>query len=241
MKPLKSIVLPILIMSTTLVSAQWGKWEKVKGNGDITTIARSTGDYDGLKAQGSMDFKLVPGSEGKITIKGDSNLMKYIKTEVKNNILVVKVKDGVNLKPTKSILITVPYKDISYVSLAGSGDVFNEGTINSDDFDVALVGSGDVILNISSQSTQSSLAGSGDIELKGTAYNLKTSVNGSGDFEGSRLECTNVDATVSGSGDISIVCTGKLKARVSGSGDIVYSGNPTNKDTKVLGSGNISN
>ncbi|WP_431157979.1 head GIN domain-containing protein [Winogradskyella poriferorum] len=241
MKPLKSIVLLALIMSTSLASAQWGKWKKVKGNGDITTITRSTGDYDGLKAQGSMDFKLVPGSEGKITIKGDSNLMEYIKTEVKDNKLVVKVKDGINLKPTKSILITVPYKDISHVSLAGSGDIFNEGTIKSNDFDVALAGSGDIILNISSQSTQSSLAGSGDIELKGSTTNLKTSVAGSGDFDGSRLESTNVDAAVSGSGDISVVCNGKLKARVSGSGDIVYSGNPTNKDTKVSGSGDISN
>ena len=38
-----------------------------------------------------------------------------------------------------------------------------------------------------------------------------------------------------------MVCNGKLKARVSGSGDISYSGNPTNKDTKVSGSGDISN
>ena len=188
-----------------------------------------------------MDFVLVPGTEGEITIKGDSNLMEYIKTEVKDNKLVVKVKDGINLKPTKTILITVPYKEISSVSLAGSGDISNEGTINSNNFGVALAGSGDIVLNISAESTESALAGSGDIELKGKTTNLKTSVAGSGDFDGSRLESTNVDAAVSGSGDVRVVCNGKLKARVSGSGDITYSGNPTNKDTKVSGSGDISN
>ncbi|MCA0131638.1 head GIN domain-containing protein [Winogradskyella alexanderae] len=241
MKQLKSFVLITLLLSTTVSCAQWGKWKKIKGNGEITTISRTTGDYDGLKAQGPMDFKLVPGTEGKITIKGDSNLMEYIITEVKDNKLVVKVKDKANLKPTKSILITIPYKDISQVSLAGSGDIYNEGIIKAKDFDVALAGSGDVILNISATSTQSSLAGSGDIELKGNSTNLKTSVAGSGDFDGSRLESINVDASVSGSGDVSVVCNGKLKARVSGSGDITYSGKPTSKDTKVSGSGDISN
>ncbi|WP_431159553.1 GIN domain-containing protein, partial [Winogradskyella poriferorum] len=69
-------------------------------------------------------------------------------------------------------------------------------TIKANDFDVALAGSGDIILNTSSQSTQSSLAGSGDIELKGSTANLKTSVAGSGDFDGRRLESTNVDPAV---------------------------------------------
>ena len=35
--------------------------------------------------------------------------------------------------------------------------------------------------------------------------------------------------------------SGELKVRVSGSGDVTYSGNPTNKDTKVSGSGSVSN
>ncbi|WP_411895667.1 head GIN domain-containing protein [Winogradskyella sp. A2] len=238
MKPLKSIALITLLLSTTLSCAQW---KKVKGNGEITTISRSTSSYDGIKAAGPMDFILVPGSEGEISIKGDSNLMDYIKTEVKDNKLIVKVKDGINLKPTKTVIITIPYKDISQVSLAGSGDVMNEGTINAEDFKVALAGSGDIVLNISTESTDSSLAGSGDIVLKGNTGDLDTKVAGSGDFDGSRLESTNVNAAVSGSGDISVVCNGKLKARVSGSGDISYSGNPTNKDTKVSGSGDISN
>jgi hypothetical protein len=238
MKPLKSIALITLLLSTTLSCAQW---KKVKGNGDITTVSRSTSSYDGIKAAGPMDFILVPGSEGEISIKGDANLMEYIKTEVKDNKLVVKVKNGINLRPTKNIIITIPYKDISHVSLSGSGDVYNEGIIKADNFDVALAGSGDVTLNISAESTESSLAGSGDIVLKGSTTNLDTKIAGSGDFDGSRLESTNVNAAVSGSGDINIVCNGTLKARVSGSGDITYSGKPTSKDTKVSGSGDISN
>jgi hypothetical protein len=37
-----------------------------------------------------------------------------------------------------------------------------------------------------------------------------------------------------------VFCTENLKARVAGSGDINYKGNPKTKDTKTAGSGDIS-
>lgn len=237
MKLLKSLTVIALLLSVATTHAQW---KKIKGDGNITTTTRNTGDYDGLKAAGPMDFKLVQGTEGQITIEGDSNLMQYIITEVKDGKLVVRSKKGVNLKPTKTIVVTVPYQSISSVSLAGSGDVENSGTIKADDFKVALAGSGDIDLKVDADSLESSIAGSGDIQLSGSTGSLETKIAGSGDFDGSSLDSKNVDVKVAGSGDVNVVCNGTLKVRISGSGDVKYSGNPTSKDTKVSGSGSIS-
>ena len=238
MKLLQSITVLAFLLSTTVSCAQW---KKVKGDGNITTITRSTGSYDGLKAAGSMDFKLVKGKEGEISIKGDANLMEYIITEIKSGKLVVKTKNGVNLKPTKSIIVTVPYESIASVSLSGSGDVENSGTIAAEDFEVSLAGSGDINLKVNSNSIESSIAGSGDIALRGSTTNLEAKIAGSGDFDGSNLNSKNVEVKVAGSGDANVVCNGELKVRISGSGDVNYSGKPTSKDTKVSGSGSISN
>lgn len=237
MKLLKSLTVIALLLSVTTTHAQW---KKIKGDGNITTTTRNTGDYDGLKAAGPMDFKLVQGTEGKITIEGDSNLMEYIITEVKDGKLEVRSKKGVNLKPSKTIVVTVPYQSISSVSLAGSGDVENSGTIKAGDFKVALAGSGDIDLNVDTDSLESSIAGSGDIQLSGSTGNLETKIAGSGDFDSSDLDSKDVDVKIAGSGDANVVCNGALKVRISGSGDVKYSGNPTSKDTKVSGSGSIS-
>ena len=43
-----------------------------------------------------------------------------------------------------------------------------------------------------------------------------------------------------GSADIKVTATEMIKARVSGSGDIRYKGNPKKIDTKTSGSGDIS-
>ena len=241
MKLLKSVTCIVFLLSTTLSCAQWGNGKKVKGDGNVTTINRSTKSYDGVKAAGPMDFELVQGSEGEIIIKGDSNLMEYIITEVKDNKLVVKTKDGYNLRPSQTILITIPYESISSVSLAGSGDIENSGTITSDEFKVSLAGSGDINLNVESKNLESAIAGSGDIKLKGSTNNLTTKITGSGDFDGKELNSTNVTAKITGSGNANVVCNGELNARITGSGDVKYSGKPTNKDTKITGSGSVSN
>ncbi|MCO4821981.1 MAG: DUF2807 domain-containing protein, partial [Flavobacteriaceae bacterium] len=55
------------------------------------------------------------------------------------------------------------------------------------------------------------------------------------------LQSNHTEASVAGSGDIEIVSNKSLKARVSGSGDIEYKGNPDKEDSKVSGSGSISN
>lgn len=238
MKFLKSITVLILLFCVSTSNAQW---KKKKGDGNITTITRTTGDYDGLKAAGPMDFKLVEGKEGNITIKGDANLMEYIITEVRDGKLVVKTKKGVNLKPTKTIEVTVPYESINHVSIAGSGDIDNSGTIKADDFEASIAGSGDINLNINAGTVESSISGSGDIELSGSAKNLKVKIAGSGDFEGNSLKSVNVNVKIAGSGGADVVCNGDLKVRIAGSGDVKYSGNPTNTDTKVSGSGSVSN
>jgi hypothetical protein len=224
----------------TTTYAQWGK--SIKGNGKITTVTRNTSDYDGIKCAGSFDYILVSGEEGNIKIEGEENLLEYIITEVKDNNLIVKVKDHVNIKTSmrKTIKITIPFKDISKISLAGSGDLWNDDLITCENLDVSLAGSGDVILNVNTTYIKGSLAGSGDLTLKGNTNNLKAEVAGSGDFHGLELQSKNTEVSVAGSGDAKVVSTESIKARVSGSGDITYKGNPEKEDTKVAGSGRIS-
>ncbi len=232
----------VLIIAMFLIAAtSYAQWSKsVKGNGNVTTVNRTTSDYDGIKCAGNMDFKIVSGKEGHITIKAEENLIDYIITEVKDNNLVVKMKKGINIKPRASkILITIPFKDISKVSLAGSGDLWNENVITANNLDISIAGSGDVTLDIEATSTKASLAGSGDLRLKGNTNKLVTKLAGSGDIHGFELQANDTEASVAGSGDIKIVSNKTLKARVAGSGDIVYKGNPTT-DTKVSGSGSIS-
>lgn len=243
MKTLIKKQFALVFLACLFISTSHAQWKKVKGNGKSTTVTRTTSDYSVIKCSGSMDFILVKGTEGQIILDGDENLLEYIITEVKDDVLKVKVKDGINLKTsyTNSIKITIPFEEVSKIALSGSGDLYSKDTVTTSALAVALAGSGDITLNIKTDSVESALSGSGDITLKGSTENFESKVAGSGDFHGFDLEANNTEVYVSGSGEAKVVSNKMLKARVSGSGDITYRGNPEKEDTKVAGSGSISN
>ena len=235
-----TILFAALCMTFTTY-AQWGK--KIKGNGKVVTIERSTGDYDGVAVSGWFDVNLVNGNEGNVTIKGEENLLEYLITEVRNDKLVIKPKKGYYLSPSSwksgGIEVTVPVKEIREVSLSGSGDIVGKTALNADIFTASMSGSGDITLDIDANDLDVSLSGSGDINLEGSANDLDISISGSGDVKAYELKAKNVTANVSGSADIKVTATESLNAKVSGSGDIYYKGNPK-VQSKTSGSGDIT-
>lgn len=237
----KLITLSLVLLASTQIHAQW--WGKsVKGNGELETITRNVGDYDEISVAGFFDVTLVAGNEGELTIEGESNLLEYIETEVNGDRLTIKVKNKQNLKTSwgKDIKIRVPFRDLNQVLLSGSGEIMSTDVIKANNFRVSVSGSGDINLVVEASSTESRVTGSGDLVLRGSTRDHETSVTGSGDLEAGRFKADNVDAKVTGSGDIRVSCEKSIRARVTGSGDIEYVGNPTKQDTKVSGSGDIS-
>ena len=229
----------ILTMSFTINAQSWWNSKKVRGNGKMTTEVRKTSNYDAVSSAGNFDVKLVPGKEGKITLNGEENLMKYVITEVKKGKLIIKVKKHTNIRITKKFVVTVPYRDIEKVALAGSGDITNSGTIKAEDFKVALAGSGDIKLTLSTGNVKTSIAGSGNVNLNGNSDSLVCSIAGSGDVNAYGLSTKSTSVSVAGSGNVKTTVSESIKARVAGSGTIYYKGKPDKIDSKSNGSGRI--
>lgn len=237
------LFITVALFSITTINAQWwGNSKKIKGDGNMVTKTRNVSDYDQIKVKGSLDVSLISGTEGKIKIEGESNLIEYIVTEVEDESLKIYVKKGYYLKQStgKKLVITVPFKDISAVSLSGSGDIVSKDTITANDFKTGVSGSGDISLVVSAQNITGQVSGSGDLVLRGTSDSFEARVSGSGDIQAYDLKAQDVNVAVAGSGDLEVTATSSIKARVSGSGDIYYRGNPAKEDKKVSGSGDIT-
>lgn len=201
---------------------------------------RKTGNFTKLNVRGSFDVTLVSGKGDLAISTSDQDVLKHIITEVKDNTLSIYLEKSYKRNyPTKDINIEVPYETLTEIALTGSGSVISKGTVNATDFKVELTGSGDVDLTLNSKNTVANVNGSGDLTLKGKTTNLEGEVVGSGDLKAYGLIAENTEISVSGSGDGEVYASGAIKARVIGSGDISYKGNPKKEDTKVSGSGDI--
>lgn len=213
--------------------------QRVKGNGKIVQKTRNIGSFDGVGVSGSFDVILVSGNEGKLEISVEENLEPYLITEVKDGNLKIKWKKGTNIRTTKSTQVKVHFKEISSLAMSGSGDIISKDVIKGKSLDIAVAGSGDIKLDMQVQKAQSAISGSGDIELSGKATEFEAAVSGSGDIEAYDLKTEKADLKVAGSGSIGISVSNEIVARVSGSGDIKYKGQPRIEDIKVSGSGNV--
>ncbi|MBW4361886.1 head GIN domain-containing protein [Flavobacterium taihuense] len=238
---MKNSILVIIFSAlffTTIANAQWSN-KKVKGNGKVVTEKRMTAGYDEINVSGFFDVLLVSGAEGTISIKGEGNLLPYIKVEVEGNVLKIYTDKNINISTNKNIILTVPFDQISLVSLSGSGDLKSKNTIVGSKFVAKLSGSGDMTLDVKTTDFEANISGSGDVVLTGNSDNFTFKISGSGDVDAANLIAKKSNLTISGSGDMKVNCIESLIARVSGSGNISYKGNPDIKDTKVSGSGEI--
>ena len=234
-----TLAFTFLMLNVSLVNAQVFGNKKITGNNNIVTKTVTTSDYNAIEVTGSMDVELVNGNEGNIKVTTDENVHEYLVIETKDGTLNIKTKKNVSLKTKKGIHISVPFKDINEITLTGSGDIVTKSRIKASSFDVDLTGSGDIVLDIEADEIDAKVTGSGDLKMTGRVTDFEVKVTGSGDFKGNDLSSSNTQVYVSGSGSAVVNASNSIKARINGSGDIRYSGNPELSDTKVMGSGKI--
>jgi ketosteroid isomerase-like protein len=238
----KTLVFLLSLCLISTVSAQVGK--SIKGNGKEKTENRAVGPYDGIALSGWFTVELTNGDEGDLTLMGDENLLEHLETVVKNGTLHIRTEKGYSLKSgswsSDKIVITVPVKSINEIALSGSGSITSHTTLEADFLNTSMSGSGDIALKIATEKLKISLSGSGDVNLSGSTNQLEIHVSGSGDVRAYELAANSVETVISGSADIQVTANESLVARVSGSGDVHYRGNPSKIDSKTSGSGDVT-
>lgn len=203
---------------------------------------RNVSGFTGVSLSVSADIYLTQASDFKVEIEGDADCLEKIETYVEGDILKIKSKDHFNFEfHSKKVKFYISMPQITSLSISGSGDIFAQTAIKSDDLKIKISGSGNVkVDNLSTKNLDLSISGSGDIYMSGmdVAESASYSISGSGDIDNQGLQCKKVEIHVSGSGDVKVWAVDELNARVSGSGDIYYKGRPI-VDAKTSGSGGI--
>jgi Putative auto-transporter adhesin, head GIN domain len=190
-----------------------------EGSGVAATRARDLALFNSVELAGSNDVVIRVGEKHSVVVRADDNLLDRVTTEVQSGTLVIaNTPGGFTTESPMSVEVSVP--TLNALTLTGSGNIVVDG-IESENLNVTLPGNG-------------TLTGSG------TATRLDVAVSGSGTVQFTRLVANGVRAVVSGSGSIFVTATQTLDASVSGSGAILYTGNPQDVTKSVTGTGAIT-
>lgn len=207
----------IIIVITIVLCFGCGINIPVKGSGKAVSEKRGISGFHTVDLKGSMDVEVTRSDEFKCIVKGDDNIVPLIITEVKGQRLSISAKQSYSARQKLNIFLEMP--ELTEVVLSGSGNI-----------NMADVTKNTVSLRIS---------GSGDIVAIGEARQVIATVSGTGNLQIERLVAEHVDVTINGSGDASVWAKQSLNARVNGSGNIIYAGDPDDIYNDVNGSGDI--
>ena len=127
-------------------------------------------------------------------------------------------------------------------SITGSGRIVIDGDNSCDNANISVTGSGRLMLNnISGEELKCRTSGSGNIIIKGNGSFVKADIgmSGSGGYTGESLKLQTANINITGSGRCNCYVTNSLEARITGSGNVIYSGTPTKIDARATGSGRV--
>jgi hypothetical protein len=230
----------------------------INGSGTLKTQTFDVSNFDRVRLDGFGDVYIHQGDVESLSVETDDNLLPYLEVNVSGNELKLGTKPGANLNPSQSITYNLTVKDLSGLSLNGSGkfivspiqsdamdlSINGSGNINIDDLSTGrlslnLNGSGNIAIDkLTATALDTSVNGSGDVKLAGDAPTQKISFNGSGNYLAGDLKSETVDISIPGSADITVWVTDQLTAHINGSGTVRYYGKPT-VDQSGNGSGKI--
>lgn len=185
------------------------------------------------------DLYITQGDRVSLEVKGDRDDLEDLITEVRNHTLLIKYeRSGWNFgRDRVTIYVTTP--EISEISLGGSGKVISENSLRSDQLELSVSGSGKMVLQVNADEIEASISGSGNMTISGEADVVQLTISGSGNMDAEELMVDRYEIRISGSGRSRINVGDQLDAKISGSGSVLYSGDPDKVISNVSGSGRV--
>lgn len=210
---------PILILTAAVLLLTACIKDHIRGSGITITTDRNVPAFNSVKVEGSGNVSIVKGTTQQVKVTGYENLVPIYETNVVNGNLILKFRDDYNVR-NSNISVAITALSIQGVYINGSGDINVSG--------------------FSDSSLDAEINGSGKITASNSVYtNVFYHINGSGHINARTVQTSDADARISGSADIDLLVSNRLKARISGSGNINYWGNPAEVDAQVSGSGKV--
>lgn len=234
---MKNYSIPVFLFIAMTILSMQSCMNCVDPAGEVKTESRKLDNFTKIYIEIPANIKIVTGDSAKISISSYESYLTEISSDVKRGKLRLQgnICDATNGEV--SIELTVP--ELTEISINGSANAFSDIPIRTDRLSLNINGSGNISLNVFANTINNKISGSGYINISGTCQKLDVEIDGSGEFKGLGLNSYRAKVHIDGSGKANIIALNKLVAKVAGSGEISYSGEPE-LSVDISGSGKIN-
>ena len=209
----------------------------IKGEGQVVNQEIELESFTGINLGMAGEVTLYKGPVQKIEIEAQPNIINLINREVSDGMWTITPVECVSGYENLHIFVTVP--EMNSIVLTGSGSILVEDSFETEDMDLLLSGSGNLLFRGTTETLEARLSGSGTITVEGTTAYLEALLSGSGNISAFETIATEAKVTISGSGNVEVNFTNSLIAMITGSGNVYYIGDDSLIDQDTPGSGSV--
>lgn len=223
-RSLKRYIIVVLLLFA-VVAASGCINQGATGSGNVINESRSSSGFNQIDLNGAGELIITQGNNESLTIEAENNLMQYIKTGVSNNKLSITFDNKMPV-PTKGIKFYITVKDLSDISISGSGKIVsNNLNVNGLNININGAGEGD-LSNFNAQTLKIIISGAGKMNIAGAVNEQSINISGAGDYNANSLTSKTASISINGGGRAVVRVSDALNTVINGGGQISYIGNP---------------
>jgi hypothetical protein len=170
-----------------------------------------------IKAGNAVILIISVQKEFGITVEGEENLLKDVKTEVKGETLVISTKG--NISSTNKIRLKIAMPELLNLELWGASEA--------------------TVTDVQSNSLKIQAGGTSKLTIDGTAKSLDAAASGASQIDAENLKTETAEVSAKGTSDVTIFVVNDLTAEAFGASTVYYLGEPKNIKPTIAGAGEI--
>ena len=218
------LVKGVLLSVALLISGCWHHHDDIDdlgvivGSGKLVSRDVHVASFDGILVTGSAAVVITQDSTEGVRVVADDNIIDRVTVNVAGGTLAIGLQQGSYHNTTVTVYVSM--KSIHRLECVGAAEFSVSAPIVTD----ALA---------------CTISGAGQIDLLGTATDQTIVISGAGEVHNFGLTSVHSSVSITGTGNVQVNVTGQLDATISGTGSVVYSGNPPNVHRQISGVGSI--
>ncbi len=203
----------MLVLATAIVSSGC-----TRGSGVSATDTRVVDEFNAIDVGGALSVNVQVGSDPKVEITGDDNIVPEVTTEVRDGTLHLELEGRFSHELPLTITITNP--TLEEVDASGASRVTIQG--------------------IHSESFEADISGASSVKLAGTVATLDADVSGASVLEAKSLVAARGKVEAGGASTAAVHATEAIDIEASGASSVSYSGSPDEVSRDASGSSKIT-
>jgi hypothetical protein len=187
---MKKIILLFVISFSILSCTYPSIFDRIDGNGNITTQNRESQPFSEIKASDGLVVNISQGDKESISVIADENLQEVIKTEIDKNVLKIYTSKGIDKSNSK--IINVTFVSIDRIEVSSAATLTSNSVLNSTKMSIEVTSAATLTATLETKSTNIEASSAATCNIKGKCVYLSSEISSASTLNAKDVLCGQI-------------------------------------------------